>query len=130
MDPIADMITRIRNALNGNNEAVQMPYSKERFALAEVLKKEGWVDGVKEIEDKKGFKQLEISLKYNIDGSSYITKLKRISKLGRRVYAGKKEIPYVLNGYGIAVMSTSEGVMTNKEAKKKGIGGEVLFEVY
>lgn len=127
-DPIADMLTRIRNANRLHKPEVQMPYSKARHAIAEVLVREGFVADVQKIDDRFG--QLTIHLKYDGDGRPVLRSLRRVSKPGRRVYAKKGELPVVLSNTGIAILSTSSGVMTNKEAKKKGVGGEVVCEIF
>jgi len=127
-DPIADMLTRIRNAQRANHLSVEMPSSKFKLALAKILKKEGYLSDV--IQHKKGVKiTLEIILR-KIDNNYAISEIKRISKPGQRSYVGKDKIPRVLNNYGIAIISTPKGVMTNIEAKKSGVGGEIICEVW
>jgi small subunit ribosomal protein S8 len=126
-DPIADMLTRIRNALAVKKAEVVLPYSKIKLAIAEILKQSGYVADYEKTDDNYG--EIKISLKYQ-DGKPAINILKRISKPGRRVYASKDELPVVLNNLGIAIMSTSQGIMTNVEAKKRKVGGEVLCEIY
>jgi len=127
-DPIADMLTRIRNAQIAGRANVEMPSSKFKMALAKVLKKEGYVDDV--IQHKKGVKiVLEIVLR-KTESNYAISGIKRISKPGRRSYAGKNNISKVLNNCGISIISTSKGVMTNIEAKEKGLGGEIICEVW
>lgn len=139
-DPISDMLTRIRNGLMTKKDEVVLPYSKLKLQLAQILQKNGYLKKIEGVgpsqqRDKKSerknysHRQIRIELKYK-DGSSVITNLKRISKPGRRVYVGKDELPYVLNNLGIAIISTPQGLMTNKEARKKGLGGEVICEVY
>jgi len=134
-DPIADMLTRIRNASAVNKDEVILPMSKIKFNIAKILEKEGWVAKVEVVKTKSKkngtavFDELKITLKYK-NNKPVITSLKRISKPGRRVYVSKNELPRVLNNLGIAIISTSQGVMTNKEARKKGMGGEVICEVY
>lgn len=132
-DPIADMLTRIRNALAVRKPEVILPFSKIKLAIAEILEKEGFVKKVEKIgggsKDNK-FDQIKIILKYLGPKQPAITSLKRVSKPGRRVYATKDELPIVLNGLGIAIISTSQGLMTNKQAKKAGLGGEVICEIY
>ena len=127
-DPIADMLTRIRNAQMANHKSVEIPSSKFKIALAKVLKKEGYLDDI--IQHKKGVKiVLEVVLKK--DGERYaISGIKRISKPGQRVYIKKDKVSKVLNGCGISVISTSKGIMTNIEAKKNNLGGEILCEVW
>ena len=115
------------SALAIKKAEVVLPYSKIKLAIADILKQGGSIDGYKKTDDNYG--EIKISLKYT-DGKTAINILKRISKPGRRVYAPKDNLPVVLNNLGIAIMSTSQGVMTNVEAKKKGVGGEVLCEIY
>lgn len=127
MDPIADLLTRIRNASLAHNSEVIVPYSKLKFAVAEILQREGYINRVEKIEDRHG--SIRITLKY--DGNRpKIMHLKRVSTPGRRVYAKKDALPRVLNHYGMAVISTPQGLMTNKAAAKAGLGGEVICEVY
>ncbi|MGB0757783.1 MAG: 30S ribosomal protein S8 [Patescibacteria group bacterium] len=127
-DPIADMLTRIRNALRVGKTEVRLPHSKIKEQIATVLHREGYISRF-DVETENNFKVLVITLKYKND-KSVITSLKRISKSGRRVYSDKDSIPVVLNGLGIAIVSTSKGLMTGHEAYKQGIGGEVLCEIY
>ncbi len=135
-DPIADMLTRIRNALAVGKPEVVLPMSKIKLNIAKLLEKEGWIQKAEVIkgglQTKRGsrFDQLRIILKYDDQGQPAIRALKRISKPGLRIYVGKDEIPRVLNGYGIAIISTSQGLLTNKEAKQRGLGGEVLCEIW
>ncbi len=135
-DPIADMLTRIRNALAVGKDEVVLPMSKIKFNIAKLLEREGWITKAEvmkgSLETKRGsrFDQLRIVLKYDKAGRPAIRTLKRVSKPGLRVYVGKDKIPYVLQGYGMAIISTSQGLLTNKEAKKRGIGGEVLCEIW
>jgi len=132
-DPIADMLTRVRNALAVRKPEVVLPFSKVKMSLAEILQKEGFVKKTEKIDAGNGndkFSQIKIVLKYLGPKEPAITSLKRVSKPGRRVYAGKDELPIVLNNLGIAVISTSRGLMTNKEARKAGLGGEVVCEIY
>jgi len=126
-DPISDMLTRIRNAVAVNKPEAVMPYSKLKIELAKILEKGGYISGWEKIED--GHPELKIKLKYQ-SKESVIKSLKRISKPGRRVYVSKDKLPVVLNNLGIAVISTSQGLMTNKEARQIGLGGEVICEVY
>lgn len=128
-DPIADMLTRIRNANNAKHETVDIPASNIKKALAEILLEEGYIKGYNVIEDgRQGI--LRIQLKYVNGSERAITGLKRISKPGLRVYAKKDEIPRVLGGLGIAVLSTSKGIMTDKKARTEGVGGEVICYVW
>jgi len=122
-DPISDMLTRIRNAQMTERTVVQMPSSKVKVAIAKVLKDEGYIDGFKVSEDEKPV--LEIALRYYA-GRPVIEKIERVSKPGLRIYKGKDEIPRVMNGLGIAIVSTSHGVMTDRKARATGVGGEVL----
>ena len=127
-DPIADMLTRIRNANQMKYEAVSMPSSKMKVAIAEILKEEGFIADYTVTGDTK--KELSLSLKYGENGEKVITGLKKISKPGLRVTAPADKLPRVLNGLGIAVISTSQGLMTDKKARKLGIGGEVIAYVW
>lgn len=129
-DPIADMLSRIRNASAVKKAEVALPFSKVKFNVAKILKHEGYLDNVETNETKKGINQIVLKLKYDDNGEPVIRNLKRVSKPGRRLYAGKDELPKVLNNLGIAVISTSKGLMTNKQAKKEGLGGEIICEVY
>jgi len=128
-DPIADMLTRIRNANMVRHEKLEIPASKLKREIAEILKREGFVRDVEYVEDnKQGI--IRIFLKYGKDNERVITGLKRISKPGLRVYAKTNEVPKVLNGLGIALVSTSQGLLTDKEARAKQVGGEVLAYVW
>ena len=129
-DPIADMLTRIRNANTAKHDTVDVPSSKMKLAIADILLKEGYIKKYDIIEDG-GFKTIRIALKYGVDkDEKIITGIKRISKPGLRVYAGKDELPKVLGGLGIAIISTNSGVVTDKEARRLGVGGEVLCFVW
>jgi len=128
-DPIADMLTRIRNAKMVGKTSVYVPYSKIKMAIANTLEKEGLVESC-EKKGKKIRKSIEIKLKYDQDGTSRITDMKRVSKPSQRIYKGYNELFSVKQGFGLAILSTPEGVMTEKEAKKKKVGGEVLCEVW
>ncbi len=128
-DPIADMLTRIRNANQAQKDVVNIPASNIKKGIAEILDEEGFVDDVKLIE-RHPQNDVRLYLKYGKNDEKVITGLKRISKPGLRVYVDKNEIPEVLGGLGIAILSTSNGVMSDKEARKKGIGGEVLCYVW
>ncbi|NCN25078.1 30S ribosomal protein S8 [Candidatus Falkowbacteria bacterium CG10_big_fil_rev_8_21_14_0_10_37_14] len=127
-DPIADMLTRIRNASAIGKPEVVLPMSKIKFAIAKILEQNHWVEKVEKVESIVG-QDFKIVLKYEA-GRPAITSLTRISKPSRRVYADKYNLPRVLNNYGVAIISTSQGLMTNKEAGKKGMGGEVICEIY
>ena len=127
-DPIADMLTRVRNALQARHETVEIPASKEKTAIAEILKNEGFITDFTVAGDVK--KTITITLKYGPNGEKVISGLKRISKPGLRAYAKVDSIPRVLNGLGIAIISTSEGMKTDKDARAKHVGGEVLAYVW
>ncbi len=129
-DPIADMLTRIRNANTAKHDTVDIPASKMKVAIANILLDEGYI--VKyDLVDNGAFKDIRITLKYGEDkNEKIITGLKRISKPGLRIYAGKDEIPRVLGGLGIAILSTNKGVITDREARKQHVGGEVLAFVW
>ncbi len=128
-DPIADMLTRIRNALMVKKETVEIPSSIMKKAIADILLKEGYVKDVKFVEDGYNGK-IVITLKYTDAKQSVIGGLKRVSKPGLRTYSGAADMPKVLGGYGIAIVSTSKGIMTDKQAKAANIGGEVLCYVW
>ncbi len=131
-DPIADMLTRVRNALQRQHPAVSMPHSKEKEAIARVLKEEGYIEDF-EVLPEKPFSVLRLTLKYvgdRRDRRAVITNLERVSKPGRRIYVGRNEIPWVLNGMGIAILTTSHGIMTGQQARRRGVGGEVLCKVW
>ena len=128
-DPIADFLTRIRNANMVKHENLEVPASKIKRDIAEILKREGFIKDFESIEDdKQGV--IRVFLKYGRNDERVITNLKRISKPGLRVYAKKDEVPRVLGGLGIAVISTSQGIMTDKEARKRGLGGEVICYIW
>ena len=128
-DPIADMLTRIRNASNSKHKTVDIPASNMKRAIADILIKEGYIKAYEELNDNtQGI--IRISLKYDENGKKVIAGLKRISKPGLRVYANRDELPKVLNGLGIALISTSKGIMTDKEARQNGVGGEVLAYIW
>ena len=129
-DPIADMLTRIRNANTAKHDTVDVPASKTKIAIANILVDEGYIEKYEMIEDGC-FKTMRLTLKYGADkNEKIITGLKRVSKPGLRIYVGKDELPKVLGGLGIAVISTSKGVISDKEARKLGIGGEVICYVW
>ena len=127
-DPIADMLTRIRNAITAKKETVEIPASNEKKAIAEILLNEGWVKDVKIVEDGYNGK-IAITLKYN-DKKSVISGLQRVSKPGLRTYASVENMPRVLGGFGTVILSTNKGVMTGKNAKANNVGGEVLCYVW
>ncbi len=126
-DPIADMLTRIRNASRAKHETVSMPASKEKIEIAEILKNEGFIENYQVSEEAK--KQIVITLKY-ANNEKVISGIKRISKPGLRITVGVDKLPRVLNGLGIAIISTSKGMMTDKEAKRAHVGGEVIAYVW
>jgi small subunit ribosomal protein S8 len=128
-DPIADMLTRIRNAIAANHPRVDIPGSKLKMELARILKEEGYINNF--VVKGEGIKyMIRIFLRYDAKGVSSITHLSRVSKPGRRVYVGSQGVPKVLGGYGINIVSTSRGLMSGKQARHDNIGGEILAEVY
>ena len=129
-DPIADMLTRIRNANTAKHDTVDVPASKMKIAIADILVNEGYIAKY-ELSDEGAFQNMHITLKYGADkNEKIITGLKRISKPGLRIYVGKDELPRVLGGLGIAILSTNKGIVTDKEARKLQVGGEVLAFVW
>ena len=128
-DPIADMLTRIRNAMSVERPDVDMPISGVKQGLAEVLKREGYIWDWSELEAEP-VKRLRLDLKYGPNGERVIQKIRRVSKPGRRVYSKAKDLRPVLNGLGIQIISTSRGVLSDREARQRGVGGEVLCEVW
>ena len=129
-DPIADMLTRIRNANTAKHDTVDIPYSKIKFSIAQILLDEGYVKSV-DLVDNSNFKDIRVSLKYGADKNDrIITGLKRISKPGLRVYANKDQVPKVLDGLGIAILSTNQGVVTDRKARELQVGGEVLAFIW
>ncbi|MGV8057387.1 MAG: 30S ribosomal protein S8 [Smithellaceae bacterium] len=129
-DPIADMLTRIRNANKARFKSVTVHMSQVNLNIAKVLKKAGYVIGYENVKDEKGYQMLKIALKYPDTKRTVINGIKRISKPGRRVYVAADSIPKVLNGYGISVLSTSSGVITDEEARELNVGGEVICNVW
>ena len=129
-DPIADMLTRIRNANSAKHKTVDVPSSNVKLAIANILLNEGYIKSLEEIKSENNQGIIRITLKYSEKGSRVIDGLKRISKPGLRVYASKDQLPQVLNGLGIALISTSKGIKTDKEARELGLGGEVLAYVW
>jgi len=134
-DPIADMLTQLRNGLTTRRQRVKMPKSTLKMQVADVLKREGYIAGYRAVESKpqdgigpQGW--LEIDLKYGPDGEEIITSIDRVSKPGRRVYFKAKDLFRVMNGLGINILSTSQGVLSSREARARGVGGEVLAQVY
>jgi small subunit ribosomal protein S8 len=128
-DPIADMLTRIRNGIRARHSRVEMPSSKLKVEIARILKDEGYIGNYKVAEEGKK-KLLRIALRYDADGVSVISSLQRVSKPGRRVYVGNKEVPRVLGGLGVAIVTTPRGVMTGKAARQSGVGGELICNVW
>ncbi len=129
-DPIADMLTRIRNANSSKHKTVDIPSSNMKLAIANILLNEGYIKSLEEIKSENNQGIIRVTLKYDEKGSRVIDGLKRISKPGLRVYASKDQLPKVLNGLGIALISTSKGIKTDKEARQEGLGGEVLAYVW
>jgi small subunit ribosomal protein S8 len=130
-DPIADMLTRIRNGIQAHHDRIELPTSKLKVEVARILKSEGFIANFKEMsEDGKPQGTLRIYLKYSEDGEPVIHGIERVSRPGRRVYRGKEEIPAVLGGLGLAIVSTSKGVLSGTEAARQGVGGEVLCQVW
>ena len=128
-DPVADFLTRLRNANSAYHETISLPYSKLKAGIAEILKKEGYVGAIK-VEDAEVGKTLIVDLKYGPNRERTIVGIKRVSKPGLRVYAKSTELPRVLGGLGIAILSTSSGLLTDRQAAKKGVGGEVIAYVW
>ena len=128
-DPIADMLTRIRNGIRARHSRVEMPSSKLKVEIARILKDEGYIGNYKVAEEGKK-KVLRIALRYDADGVSVISALQRVSKPGRRVYVGSKVVPRVLGGLGVAVITTPKGLMTGKAARQAGLGGELICNVW
>jgi small subunit ribosomal protein S8 len=129
-DPIADLLTRIRNASRAEHEKVDIPASKLKVRIAEILKSEGFVKNLRVIEEQGKFPTLRVYLKYGVGNEQVISGLVWVSKPGRRVYVAKDRIPSILGGMGVAILSTSRGVMTDREVRKQQLGGEVLAYVW
>lgn len=127
-DPIADMLIRIKNAAQARKEAAVLPYSKFKASLAKVLEKEGFVSTVSEVAGR--FKMLQINLKYDSQGQSVISGLKRVSKPGQRIYLSVEQLPRTNSGLGVTIVSTSQGLLTDREARKSKVGGEVVCQVW
>src|SRR5579871_980009 len=128
-DPIADLLTRIRNAVAIERPFVDIPTSHEKVGIAQVLQREGYIWDF-EILDQKPVKMLRVNLKYGPNGEKIIQEIKRVSKPGCRIYRKSRELPVVLEGMGVSVVSTSQGILSNREAKAKGVGGEVLCSIH
>jgi small subunit ribosomal protein S8 len=129
-DPISDMLTRIRNAARGRQPRVDMPASRLKIEIARILKEEGYISTYKVVEETKAKKTLRVFLKYTSGRRNVISDLQRVSRPGRRVYVGKTEIKAVMGGTGINILSTPQGVMTGHSARRAGLGGEILCEVW
>ncbi len=129
-DPIADMLTRIRNANKARFKSVNVYMSQMNINIAKVLKKAGYINSYDNVKDEKGQQMLKITLKYPDTKRAVITDIKRVSKPGRRVYVASDSIPKVLNGFGISILSTSRGVITDQEARELNVGGEILCKVW
>ena len=129
-DPIADMLTRIRNGIQSHHDRVELPSSKLKVEIAKILKGEGFISNYKLVDEDKTQPVLRLYLKYSEDGEPVIHGIERISRPGRRVYRNKQEIPQVLGGLGLAIVSTSKGVLSGHDAVKSGVGGEVLCQVW
>ena len=129
-DPIADLLTRIRNGHMAAHDKVDIPSSRLKQAVVRILKEEGYIKNFKVVENKDRFRTIRVYLKYDPTGKPIINGLTRVSTPGRRVYAGKSEIPKVLNGLGISILTTNRGIMTDKKAESIGVGGEILCNVW
>ncbi len=130
-DPIADMLTRIRNANTAKHDTVDIPSSKMKVSIAEILKKEGYIKDYELVQDEKGFSTIHVTMKYGKDkNEKIISGLKRISKPGLRVYANAADLPKVLGGLGVVIISTNKGILTDKEARAENVGGEVLAFIW
>ncbi|MBN4059468.1 30S ribosomal protein S8 [Dehalococcoides mccartyi] len=129
-DPIADMLTRIRNAVQVSHDAVEVPASRMKTSLLKLLSDEGFITSFKTVDEDSVSKKIEVQLRYYEDKTPVIQGLKRVSKPGLRVYVGKNEVPRYFGGIGVAFMSTSKGVMTGQQARRQGVGGELLFYVW
>lgn len=128
-DPIADMLTRIRNALSARKKVISLPASRMKLEIVRILKEEGYIEDYRYIDEKPQAK-IEIVLKYDEQKRPVISGLRRVSKPGRRIYLGYKKLPRVMDGLGIAIVSTSQGIMTDHEARKRKVGGEVICEIW
>ena len=128
-DPVADFLARIRNAIKARHQKVDVPASKLKFEIARILKEEGYIANFKAVEEE-GHKLVRVQLKYGTDNEAAISNLARISRPGCRVYVGRNEIPRVLGGMGINILTTPRGVMTGRQARKEGVGGEILCEIW
>ena|ERR1035441_3557054 len=129
-DPIADMLTRIRNANHTFKDKVDIPFSKLKLEIARILSEEGFIKNYKVIEDKGRPSLIRVSMKYSDKRERVISNISRVSRSGRRVYSGKARVPKVIGGLGIAILSTSKGILTDQQARQQGVGGEVLCTVH
>lgn len=127
-DPIADMLTRIRNAQAVNKQEIVLPFSKIKYEIAKLLAREGYVSSAEKVKEK--FDMLKIELKYKENGDPCIEHIKRVSKPGQRIYVTSDKLPRILNDLGVAILSTSSGIMTNKKARRVKVGGEIMFEIW
>ena len=128
-DPIADLLTRIRNAVAARHQRADIPHSKVKMAIATILKEEGYVADAAVVE-KGGFKWIRVTLRYDGEGRSFLTGIECVSKPGKRVYSGHDEIPQVMGGLGVTILSTPKGMMSGRKARKTGVGGEVVCSVW
>ena len=129
-DPPSDLITRIKNAVMASHDSVSIPFSKFKLSIVKILKDEGFIIDYHIENDDSVLKSISITLKYDKKGQSVISSIKRLSKSSKRLYVAKKQIPKVLNGFGIVILSTSSGVLSGKQARLSGVGGELIAEVY
>ncbi len=130
VDTVSNFIISIKNAYNAGHQTVNTPYSKQNEAIARVLKEEGYIKDYKIIEIRKNVKELRIYLKYGPNGEKVFSNVKRISKPGRRIYLGVKKLPRVCDGLGIAVISTNKGILSDRQARRENVGGEILFYIW
>ena len=130
VDPISDLFTRIRNALKEKHENVLVPYSKMKFLILKILEQEGFIKNFYIVDESLVQKFIKVNLKYRPDGTQLLTGLKRVSKPKWRVYVGKSQIPKVLSGYGLSILSTSKGVLSGKHARLKNVGGELIGKIW
>jgi len=128
-DPIADMLTRIRNAVRARHPRVEIPHSNIKMAIAGILKSEGYIGGVASVEKGK-FKSIRITLRYDDEGTPILSGIEMVSRPGRRIYAGSQEIPPVMGGLGLSIVSTPKGVLSGRDARKAGVGGEIVCHVW
>ena len=129
-DPIADFLTRIRNGFMGRKETIDVPSSKIKVRLCELLREEGFIRGHRMIKDERGHDQIRITLKYDSNKTAAVTGIERISKPGFRKYVNTKKIPQTMNGLGVAILTTSRGIMTDRTAREKGVGGELICRIW